>query len=332
MPARLGGEPAVYDWFNGPDPGAVSLGWAHHGVAITSAGDIVAFDAATDDVLIFNINGELIGRWSSGLTEAHGISVVAENEGECLWIADPGQKMRPVSPGQYEADSVGRHGRVVKFSLDGRVLRELAVPPVEIYERHRYSPTAVIADGGADDGVGRIWVADGYGQNLVHVFDSEGRHEHVLPGAFDCPHGLLLDRRRPEPELYVADRENGRIQVYSRDGEFRRIVGEGQLKRPCAMATSDDLLVVAELEARLAVFDIDDVFVCYLDGDEPAPQRSGWPNAFAADGRTVRPELAPGRFNSPHGLAADVHGNIVVAEWLIGGRLTRLGRRQHPGD
>jgi hypothetical protein len=328
MPARLGDGPAVYDWFDGPDHGAISPAWAHHGVAVTDAGDIVAFDAETADVLIFNFDGELIGRWSSGLTEAHGITVVANKDGECLWIADPGQKMRSVSPGQYEAISVGEHGRVVKFSLDGRILRELAVPPIQVYDRERYSPTAVVADGGD----GRIWVADGYGQSLVHVFDSEGRHIGVLPGSFDCPHGLLFDRRRTEPELYVADRENGRIQVYSGDGEFRRTVGEGQLRRPSAMARSKDLLIVAELEARLAVFDLDDAFVCYLDGDELAPQRSGWPNTFAADGRTVRPELAPGRFNSPHGLAGDVNGNIVVAEWLIGGRLTRLKHRQRLGD
>jgi len=328
VPARLGDGPAVYDWFDGPDHGAVSDGWAHHGVAMTNDGSIVAFDAATDDVLIFNTTGELICRWSSGLTEAHGISVVAEQDGDCLWIADPGQKMRSVSPGQYEPISFGEHGRVVKFSLDGRILRELAVPPVEIYERQRYSPTAVIAETGA----GRIWVADGYGQNLVHVFEAEGHYAGVLPGSFDCPHGLLLDRRRSEAELYVADRENDRIQVYSRDGEFRRTVGEGQLKRPCAMATSDDLLIVAELEARLAVFDLDDAFVCYLDGDGMAPQRSGWPNAFKPDGRTVRPELAPGQFNSPHGLATDADGNIVVAEWLIGGRLTMLRHPQRPAS
>jgi hypothetical protein len=332
MPARLGEGPASYDWFDGPDHGAVSPGWAHHGVAVTDAGDIVAFDPETADVIIFSFNGELIGRWSCGLTEAHGITVVTDKDGECLWIADPGQKMRPVLPGQSEAILVGQHGRVVKFSLDGRILRELAVPPIQIYDRQRYSPTAVVTDDGVDGGAGRIWVADGYGLSLVHVFDSEGRHIGVLPGSFDCPHGLLFDRRRPEPELYVADRENGRIQVYSADGDFRRTVGEGQLRRPSAMAMSKDLLIVAELEARLAVFDLDDALVCYLDGDEPASQRSGWPNTVAADGRTVRPELAPGRFNSPHGLAADANGNIVVAEWLIGGRLTRLRHRQRPGN
>jgi hypothetical protein len=31
-----------------------------------------------------------------------------------------------------------------------------------------------------------------------------------------------------------------------------------------------------------------------------------------------------GKFNSPHGVAADTQGNIYVTEWIIGGRITKL--------
>jgi hypothetical protein len=41
----------------------------------------------------------------------------------------------------------------------------------------------------------------------------------------------------------------------------------------------------------------------------------------------VRPtDLDPGKFNSPHGVAADEHGNLFVVEWLIGGRYTKLAK------
>ena len=36
--------------------------------------------------------------------------------------------------------------------------------------------------------------------------------------------------------------------------------------------------------------------------------------------------LEPGVLNSPHTLVADSDGNVYVAEWLIGGRVTKLGR------
>ena len=58
-----------------------------------------------------------------------------------------------------------------------------------------------------------------------------------------------------------------------------------------------------------------------------APGRDGWPNARDAAGDLVRPELAPGRFNSPHTIAADGDGNLYVTEWVIGGRLVKLTRR-----
>jgi hypothetical protein len=55
--------------------------------------------------------------------------------------------------------------------------------------------------------------------------------------------------------------------------------------------------------------------------------RPGWPNAKNDRGELVRPpSLTAGKFNSPHGLAADRAGNLYAAEWLIGGRYTKLQR------
>jgi hypothetical protein len=37
--------------------------------------------------------------------------------------------------------------------------------------------------------------------------------------------------------------------------------------------------------------------------------------------------LRPGKFISPHGLASDPDGNLYIAEWLLGGRYTKLAKR-----
>ncbi len=103
-----------------------------------------------------------------------------------------------------------------------------------------------------------------------------------------------------------------------------RMSGEGLLRRPSAFAVSGEKLIIAELEARVAVLDLDDQLVGYIGADDQAVSRPGWPNAISSDELTVRPELQPGRFNSPHGVAVTPDGKIVVAEWLIGGRLNQL--------
>jgi hypothetical protein len=123
----------------------------------------------------------------------------------------------------------------------------------------------------------------------------------------------------------VADRGNGRIQVFRLDGSFDRVVGGSFLVSPSAFASYGGNLVVAELHARLAVIGPDDRLVCYLGEDGEACRRPGWPNGVDEHEHPVRaPDLRPGRFNSPHGLAVGTDGKLYVAEWLIGGRMIKL--------
>ena len=86
-----------------------------------------------------------------------------------------------------------------------------------------------------------------------------------------------------------------------------------------------DLLVIAELRARLAILDANDQLVCYLGENEAVCQAEGWPNNKNEAGDIIPTKLLEaGKFNSPHGLAADADGNLYVAEWLVGGRFTKL--------
>ena len=53
----------------------------------------------------------------------------------------------------------------------------------------------------------------------------------------------------------------------------------------------------------------------------------GWPNNKNENGKIVQTRLLEiGKFNSPHGIAVDEEGNLYVAEWLIGGRITKLAK------
>lgn len=304
--------------------------WAHHDLAVTADQRIVGFRSGGDAFWLLDTDGQLVGEWASDLGEGHGLTVAGPAWAQELWVADPGITFARDAEGVHDAVLSSGHGRVVAFDLAGNQLAELPTPAAPVYddEGETYRPTTVVVD---DAGDGSVWVADGYGAELVHRLSREGELLLTLSGVegagrFDCPHGLLIDRRwLGDPQLYVTDRGNDRIVVYDLDGRFLRVVEEG-LRAPSGLALRGDELVVAELEGRLTILDRDDRVVERIGDDPRATERPGWPNALDADGRTVRPELRDGRFNSPHGLAVDGAGRIYVAEWILGGRMTRFAR------
>jgi DNA-binding beta-propeller fold protein YncE len=86
-------------------------------------------------------------------------------------------------------------------------------------------------------------------------------------------------------------------------------------------------MIIAELRARLAVTDMNDELLTYIGDNEQVCDVEGWPNNTSDGGQIIPTSLLEtGKFNSPHGLAVDADGNLYVAEWLIGGRVTKLNR------
>lgn len=309
---------ALYDWVGDcAELPAAPLGWMHSGIAVVGE-DVVVAHPEEPTLLSYGRDGELRQATSLvGLLELHGFAPV---EG-AMWVGDVGFKRR-VRGGEFENER--GIGRVVCVDESGDVLSEVVDP------RAGWSPTAIAVVGETGD----IWVADGYGESLVHRFDANGRCVQTLTGEegagrFDCPHGVVVDRRRGSTELYISDRANGRIQVYDPAGRFLRVVGEGVVVTPTDMTIVGDELALTDFtQARVTILDIDDRLVEHVGANAEACDRDGWPNARDADGNLVRPPLEPGKFNSPHTLAADEEGNLYVTEWLLGGRLSKLERRR----
>lgn len=74
------------------------------------------------------------------------------------------------------------------------------------------------------DAAGNIYVADGYGNARVAKYDKTGRwiknwgSRGTAPGQFNVVKGIAIDAAGL---VYVADRDNRRIQVFDTDGTFK---------------------------------------------------------------------------------------------------------------
>ena len=294
-------------WTVVPDTPSSRQNGRTHGVVVTESGNVLVFHQANPAVLVYSSGGVLLDAWGSKFPGAHGMTLVKEGEDEFLWLTDQ--------------DTAA----VVKTTLDGKTVQSLPAPGHAAYREGKYSPTWVAVNEERYGGNGDTWVADGYGMNLVHRFDKSGRYRGTLSGEegkggkFNCPHGIMFDYRRGRPELTIADRGNKQFQVFDQDGRFLRTFNDG-ISCPCAAIMIGSELFIPELNAKLTVLDRDNKLVCHLGDNEQTCSVKGWPNH-------PKNLIEPGKFNSPHSMAADASGNLFIVEWILGGRILKLEKQ-----
>jgi DNA-binding beta-propeller fold protein YncE len=265
---------------------------------------VYVHNMSKDAVVVFDRDGNFLQSWGEQFAEgAHGMLLNKEGSQEYLYFAD-----------------IAR-GLVVKTTLNGEVLLTLGVPDLpRVYSNEKkYMPTDVAVAPGGD-----IYVADGYGQSWVHQYKADGTYirswggKGEEPGQLSCPHGISVDTRGPEPLVYVADRANVRIQIFTLDGELVRMVNN-DLLHPCSFFQYQDELYIPDLHSRITILDKEDKLITHL-GETRNFQVKGWPNLAKED-------LEPGKFSSPHGICVDAHGDIYLVEWIEYGRITKLVRQ-----
>ena len=297
----------VSDWAIIPDTPEARLDGRTHGVVVTRDGRVIVFHVSNPAMLIFNRTGKLIDSWGDRFPGAHGLTLVEEEGVEYLWLTD------------------FKTGEVCKTTLGGKTVLLLPSPDYPGFDDPKYAPTWVTVFEERFGGNGDIWVADGYGAANLHRYDKTGRYLSTIDGSrgagrFRHPHGVYIDTRKREPELYVADRMNRRVQVFDPDGHFKRVLAQTADTSACAFAPYGELTLIPEApyRARLTVLGPDDRVITTLGANDDVCARAGFPNE--------RSLFERGRFVTPHAAAADKAGNIYVVEWVTGGRITKLGR------
>jgi sugar lactone lactonase YvrE len=280
------------------------------GVAIDSRDRVFVFNRGQHPVIIFDREGRFVTSWGEGLFQrAHGITIGPDDSVYCSDDLD--HTVRKLTPQGRLLMTLGVSGQGSDTGINGSDYRTIqrAGPPF-----NRPTNVALAADGA-------LYVTDGYGNARVHKFAADGRllfswgEPGAGPGQFDLPHGIALDRAG---RVFVADRENSRIQIFTPEGKF--LSEWTDVARPMQVfIDGQDNVYVAEVgwraglfpwqtppmqppvRARLSVFDSQGKLLArWGGGDNPC---------------------APGDFFAPHDLCIDSHGDIYVGEvvWSAGG-------------
>lgn len=307
----------LHDWTQLPS--GHSYGGASHGSAFDTAGNLyIAHLGGPGSVFVFDPDGKFIrsmlAKYNQGGASGHGIEVRKEGGEEFLYLS-------------YNAPKRA----VVKANLKGDVVWEKGFPKEsgKYKDAGGFNPTNIsfTPDGG-------FHVGDGYGSHWIHRYDKDANYVSTFgghgkdKGKFITPHGNCLDTRDGTPKLIVADRANARLQYVSLDGEHISFVEEkgqdGNMKSPVLFPADidiqGDIMLVPDLHARITLFDKNNKVITHL-GEDPAWRKT------VLDGfkmRGQREKWQPGKFIHPHDAKFDKDGNIIVAEWVNTGRVTKL--------
>ncbi|MCB1096607.1 MAG: peptidase [Verrucomicrobiae bacterium] len=300
----------LHNW--GTLPHGHHYGGASHGIAVDSNGLVyVSHHGGPGSIFVFDPSGKFVRAMGfyhtvDGSGRGHGIDIRKEEGGEFLYL----------SPDD------GRFG-FTKATLEGDVVWVVDVPKDSgkyDAEKPRYRPTNVSFNPNGD-----VYLGDGYGSNLIHRYTQDGRYLGTFgatgsgKGEFKTPHGQWLDARDGTPKTVIADRANARLQYMSLDGEHLSFV-EGLLF-PADIDIQGDIMLVPDLHARITLFDKDNKVISHLGDDEEWRKQ-------VLDGNTNmrgKPNLwVPGKFVHPHDACFDKDGNILVAEWVVTGRVSML--------
>jgi DNA-binding beta-propeller fold protein YncE len=268
---------------------------APHGIYVDKDGNIWITD--------YQANAPAPGRGAGGgrgAAGAGGAAAGAAAGGAAAGQAPAGRGRAAL--GNAPGATVGM--QVIKFSPKGDVLMKLgqvggATPP-----ECCYAPNDVLVAPNGD-----IFIGEGHGQgpDLVLKLDKTGKlikswgGAGTGPGQFDQPHSLAMDSKGL---LYVADRNNNRVQVFDQDGKFIRQYY--QFGRPSGVfIDKKDNLYVADSESQA----VSRNHLGWKNGMRMGSLKDGKVVAFIPD-----PANPPMGTSAAEGVAVDSKGNIYGAE------------------
>lgn len=272
---------------------------------------------AAPPVLVFDQSGRLLKAWGGTgegyewPQEEHGIYV---DDAGFVWLAGNG----------------GKDSHVLKFTEDGKFVLQIGRSG-QLGGSNDTANLGRPAGMEVDLAAREVYVADGYRNRRVIVFDSEtGRYKRhcgaygkrpsdeklppydpkVASPQFNSPvHSVRLS---VDGLVYVCDRRNDRVQIFRKDGTFVR---EAFFERNTRLSGSVSDLVFSRDPAQRFVFMIDGV-----NNELRIVERA----TNQVVGRLGRPGRYAGQFHIVHNIAIDSAHNLYTTEVDTGQRVQRF--------
>jgi DNA-binding beta-propeller fold protein YncE len=201
MPITVGMGDFVYEY----DPGWAKLPAGHSfqgpsGVAVDSHDRVYVYQRQGPPVLVFDRQGHFLAPWDrpGGVpADAHHVHVGPD---DTVYLVDRDAH------------------QVLKYTPDGKFLSSMGTRDRAALQAPFNHPADICVAPS-----GELFVADGYGNSSVHRFTADGDYISSFgspgrgPGEFLVPHAVRVSN---DGRVYVADRENNRVQMFTTDGQF----------------------------------------------------------------------------------------------------------------
>jgi hypothetical protein len=301
------------------------------GVVVDARDNVyVTSRSASPCVAVFSREGKLLETWSKDFGDKIGgySADQVSSTAHCLYWSKEGADeflyfTENVASGGKDAEGKDKPAlgkRVYKTDLKGKVLYTIGNVAKESGTSQKFdwtNPTDVAVAANGD-----IYVVDGYGSQRVSRFDKNWKHLKTIGGradkdaakganaphgTFSTCHGIWVSTVGSEPEIFIADRANGRIEIFSLDLVYRRTIPD--FKAPCCFYQHAGHIYVPELGARVSI----------LDGTGKIVARLGDGAAVPKEEKDKRVE-----FIAPHALTVDSKGDLYVVEWVPQGRVRKF--------
>jgi sugar lactone lactonase YvrE len=280
------------------------------GVAVDSKDNIWVYTRTNPTVQVYATDGRYLFGWRNESTNSIPHFIRIDRQGN-VWMAD-----------------VGLH-IVTKSSPEGKLLLTLGVQGQPGDDAAHFNKPTDIAIAPNGD----LFVADGYGNNRIVHFDRRGKFVKAwgklgtAPGEFSIPHSIACDSKG---RLYVADRNNVRVQVFDQRGKLLDVWQKVLVPWGIWISAKDEIWVCGSSpmpwtddpkypNAPLGCPPKDQLFAKF---DASGRIRELWTVPKGQDGHEQ-----PGELNWLHDMAFDSKGNLYLGD-IIGKRVQRFVPRR----